>query len=318
MKSNCKHRFQCKLYSFVNEEGDEIVKIQKVHVNARFPVRGTSAAAGYDLSAAQAAVVPAHGKCLVKTGLKMALPTGCYGRIAPRSGLAIKKFIDIGAGIIDADYRGEMGAILFNFSDEDFVVNQGDRTAQIIFEKIKTPEIKELVSLGDTNRGASGYGSTGVKAAIKNESSVNDERERKARANLQKMNYAVKVDTPLSQLRQLITARQMSKLAKGDYSIFLAIVRPTNETPQVKKTNKRSSGRAARFAAAHDLSEGNKRSITKSKGPKKDIISVAEREQQVLDSVPVCHREKLSHMIQQYRDIFPEQLPKGIPPKRGG
>ena len=85
-------------------------------------------------------------------------------RIAPRSGLAWKKFIDIGAGVIDADYRGEVGAILVNFSDEDFVVNQGDRIAQIIFEKIRTPEIKELVSLGDTDRGASGYGSTGVKA----------------------------------------------------------------------------------------------------------------------------------------------------------
>ena len=91
----------------------------------------------YDLSAAQAAVVPAHGKCLVKTGLKMALPTGCYGRIASRSGLAIKKFIDIGPGVTDADYRGEVGVILFIFSDQEFVVNMGDRIAQIIFEKIR-------------------------------------------------------------------------------------------------------------------------------------------------------------------------------------
>ena len=122
-------------------------------------------------------------------------------------------------------------------------------------------------------------------------------------------------ETPLSQSRRLITARQMSKIAKGDNPVFLAIVRERNEASP-KRTNKRSSGRAARFATAHGLSEGNKRSINKSKGPKKDIISVAEREQQVLDSVPVCHREKLSHMIQQYRDIFPEQLPQGIPPKR--
>ena len=121
--------------------------VERVNVNARLPVRGTSGAAGYDLSAAQSAIVPAHGKCLIKTGLAMAIPAGCYGRIAPRSGLAWKKFIDIGVGVIDADYRGEVGAILFNFSDEDFVVNQGDRIAQIIFEKIKTPEIKELISL---------------------------------------------------------------------------------------------------------------------------------------------------------------------------
>ena len=107
----------------------------------------------------------------------------------------------------------------------------------------------------------------------------------------------------------------MSKIAKGDNPVFLAIVREINEAPPMKKSNKRSSGRAARFTAAHGLSEGNKRSINKREGPKKDIISVAEREQQVLESVPICHREKLGHMIQKYRDIFPEQLPKGIPPK---
>ena len=119
-KTHCKHRSPCKLYSFVNEEGEEIVKIKRVNVNAKLPVRGTDGAAGYDLAAAQAAVVPAHGKCLVKTGLVMALPHGCYGRIAPRSGLALKKFIDVGAGVIDADYRGEVGVILFNFGDRRF------------------------------------------------------------------------------------------------------------------------------------------------------------------------------------------------------
>ena len=67
------------------------------------------------MAAVQAAVVPAHGKCLVKIGLAMGLPSGYYGRVAPRSGLALKPFIDVGAGIIDADYRGEVGVILFNF-----------------------------------------------------------------------------------------------------------------------------------------------------------------------------------------------------------
>ena len=132
-KDNCKHRSKCKLYSFVNEKGDEVVKVQRVNVNAKLPVRGTEGAAGYDLATAQAAVVPVHGKCLVKTGLAMALLSGCYGRIAPRSGLALKKFIDVGAGIVDADYRGEVGVILFNFGKEDFVVNMGDRIAQLTF-----------------------------------------------------------------------------------------------------------------------------------------------------------------------------------------
>ena len=152
-KDDCKHRSKCKLYSFVNEKGDEIVKIQRVNVNAKLPVRGTEGAAGYDLAAAQAAVVPAHGKCLVKTGLAMALPPGCYGRITPRSGFALKKFIDVGAGVIDADYRGEVGVILFNFGKEDFVVNMGDRIAQLIFEKIKTPIVKETNDLEGNDRG---------------------------------------------------------------------------------------------------------------------------------------------------------------------
>ena len=126
---------------------------------------------------------------------------------------------------------------------------------------------------------------------------------------------AVKNET-FPQSRWLITARQLSKLAKGNNPVFLAIIRETNEAPQMKMTNQRSSVRAAHFAVAHGMSEGARRSINNKEGPKKDIISVGEREQQVLESVPVCHREKLGHMIQQYRDIFPEQLPKGIPPKR--
>ena len=120
----------------------------------------------------------------------------------------------------------------------------------------------------------------------------------------------------LSQSRRIITARQMSKIAKGDHPVFLAIIRETNEAPTKKKGNKRSSFRAAHFAAAHGRSEIHKRSINKSQGPKKDIISTAEREQQVLDSVPGCHRERLGQLIRQYHDIFPEQLPQGIPPKR--
>ena len=158
----CKHKTPCKLYVIKNDEGDEVVKIKRLNVNAKLPVTGTEGAAGYDLSAAQAAVVPAHGKCLVKIGLAMALPPRCYGRVAPRSGLALKKFIDVGAGIIDADYRGEIGVVLFNFGEEDFVVNMGDRIAQLIFEKIKTPTIKESDECtGGTDRGAKGYGSTG-------------------------------------------------------------------------------------------------------------------------------------------------------------
>ena len=137
-----------------------------MNVNAKLPVRSSSGSAGYDLAAAETAVIPAHGKCLVKTGLAIAMPPGCYGRVAPRSGLAVKKFIDVGAGVIDSDYRGELGVVLFNFSNEDFCINMGDRIAQLVFEKIKTPEIKEVTELEGTDRGSKGYGSSGVSAEI--------------------------------------------------------------------------------------------------------------------------------------------------------
>jgi deoxyuridine 5'-triphosphate nucleotidohydrolase len=88
--------------------------------SARLPVRGSRLAAGYDLMSAYDTIVPARGKQLVKTDLEMAIPDGCYGRIAPRSGLAWKNFIDTGAGVIDADYRGNVGVILFNHSETDF------------------------------------------------------------------------------------------------------------------------------------------------------------------------------------------------------
>ena len=301
----CKHMRPCKFFVIKGNEGEEILKVKRMNGNANLPVRGTEGAAGYDLAAAEAAVVPAHGKCLVKTGLQIALPPGCYGRIAPRSGLAIKKFIDVGAGVIDADYRGEVGVILFNFSDTDFMVNMGDRIAQLILEKNKTPLVKELVSLEGTDRGGKGFGSTGMDAAEIINAGSNDERK----------NKQMKA-TPIAQSRQLINARQMKKLAKADNPVYLAIVRKTDGMMRKRQRTKRTPTGVAQFAAAHGRTEIMKRSINKQIGPKKDIITVAERERQVLDSVSVHHRGKLEKIIQEYRDVFPEQLPKGIPPER--
>ena len=120
-----------------------IVRVKRICKNAKLPIRGTAGAAGYDLVVVQAAVVPAHGKVLVKTGLAMALPLGCYGRTTPRFGLTLKKLIDVGAGVIDSDCRAKRGVILFKFGDEDFEVNMGDKIAQLIFERIKTPVVQE-------------------------------------------------------------------------------------------------------------------------------------------------------------------------------
>lgn len=88
---------------------------------AIIPVRGSLEAAGFDLAAAEPAIVAPRGKCLIKTDIAIAVPFGYYGRVAPRSGLALKKGIDTGAGVIDSDYRGNVGVILFNHSDDEFV-----------------------------------------------------------------------------------------------------------------------------------------------------------------------------------------------------
>ncbi|GLE02425.1 hypothetical protein PINS_up011263 [Pythium insidiosum] len=86
---------------------------------------------------------------------------------APRSGLALKKFIDTGAGVIDADYRGNVGVVLFNHADEDFTIKRGDRVAQLILEKIAYADIDVVDEIEETERGAGGFGSTGVEHSLK-------------------------------------------------------------------------------------------------------------------------------------------------------
>ena len=93
----------------------------------------------------------------------MSLPLGTYACIAPRSRLAIRNFIDVGVGVVDSDYQGEIKVVLFNHSAEDFAIQAGDRIAQLILERIKTPQVKKVVALDDTDRGAGGFGSTGTK-----------------------------------------------------------------------------------------------------------------------------------------------------------
>ncbi|KAJ4472192.1 dUTPase-like protein [Lentinula aciculospora] len=135
--------------------------IKRHSEKARLPSRGSALSAGYDLYSAEKKTVPAHGKALVDTQISIAVPAGHYGRVAPRSGLASKFMIDTGAGVVDADYRGVVFVLLFNLSNKDFEVEPGDRIAQLIIEKIHTPEILEVEDLDETLRGAGGFGSTG-------------------------------------------------------------------------------------------------------------------------------------------------------------
>lgn len=139
------------------------IEIKKLSENAIIPTQGTIYAAGYDLFAAEDAIVVCGSRKLIKTNISMAIPSGYYGRIAPRSGLAYKNGIDVLAGVIDSDYRGDIGVILYNTDKKlDFGVRKGDRIAQIIFETCYPATFSQKSILTDTVRQAGGFGSTGV------------------------------------------------------------------------------------------------------------------------------------------------------------
>lgn len=136
--------------------------IQLRSPNATTPTKGSASAAGYDIYASQDSSIPARGQGLVPTDVSFTVPMGTYGRIAPRSGLAVKHGINTGAGVIDRDYTGEVKIVLFNHSDKDFGIKKGDRIAQLILEKIvDDAEIVVVESLEESTRGAGGFGSTG-------------------------------------------------------------------------------------------------------------------------------------------------------------
>lgn len=147
--------------SVPRDEYPTTLRIKKLSEHGRAPERGSTEAAGYDLFSASDLVIPPGDKAVVPTDISLAIPSGYYGRVAPRSGLAVKHFIDVGAGVIDADYRGPLGVVLFNFGQTEFKVKQGDRIAQLILTKIITPTVEITEDLDDTARGAGGFGSTG-------------------------------------------------------------------------------------------------------------------------------------------------------------
>lgn len=139
--------------------------IKKLVPHATVPTRSTPQAAGYDLFSSDGYVVLPGHRVVVSTGIQVQLPPGVYGRVAPRSGLAVKHGLDVGAGVIDPDYQGELKVVLFNHdSKQSFVIRHGYRIAQLILEKFDSPDV---VVVEDTNepqtlRGTSGFGSTGL------------------------------------------------------------------------------------------------------------------------------------------------------------
>jgi len=126
----------------------------------------TIASAGMDLRAnlSEPVLLKPLERAIIKTGLFMALPVGFEAQVRPRSGLAAKKGITVlnAPGTIDADYRGEIGVILVNLSNEAFIINDGERIAQMIIAQHERADWNEVTKLDETDRGAGGFGSTGV------------------------------------------------------------------------------------------------------------------------------------------------------------
>merc|ERR1712027_207287 len=152
---------KCELNMSKTATARSVLKFAKLSENAYAPTKGSARAAGYDLRSAYDCTIPANGKAIVKTDIQIRVPEGTYGRIAPRSGLAAKHHIDVGAGVVDEDYTGNVGVVLFNHAQVEFEIKKGDRIAQLVCEKIEYPEIEEVASLNSTDRGEGGFGSTG-------------------------------------------------------------------------------------------------------------------------------------------------------------
>jgi|TARA_B100000497_G_scaffold16026_1_gene18569 dUTP pyrophosphatase len=135
--------------------------VKKLGYDSILPTRGSDGAVGYDLYSNCDGVIAKGKRGVVSTGIAVSLPPGVYGRVAPRSGLAMKNGIQIGAGVIDPDYTGEISVIIFNMGDNDFEVKKGARIAQLILERCETPPVEEIGLLQETLRGEGGFGSTG-------------------------------------------------------------------------------------------------------------------------------------------------------------
>lgn len=154
-----------------------VIKYKKMHPSAIIPNQAKKGDAGYDLYAIDNYELNPLARVLVRTGISLEIPEGYYGRIAPRSGLSLKSGIDVMGGVIDSSFRGEIGVILINLNADcrsrevnpamsifsskgGYRISPGDKIAQIIIEKCASVEFEEG-DLSETERGVTGYGSSG-------------------------------------------------------------------------------------------------------------------------------------------------------------
>jgi len=139
----------------------DVLRFKQLDPRAVLPQRGSALAAGLDVCCIEDLTIEPKQRVKARTGLAVAIPPGFYGRIAPRSGLAAKNGLDVLAGVIDSDYRGEICCLLYNTGDQAINLPAGSKICQLIVEQIITPEAAWAIDLDETARGAGGFGSTG-------------------------------------------------------------------------------------------------------------------------------------------------------------
>lgn len=149
-------------FSREDEEVVPVLFVKRLHPAAVLPACANPGDAGYDLTSVEDVHLVPGQRLLVPTGLSMAIPPGHYGRVAPRSGLAVKMGIDVGAGVLDSVFRGEVKVLLINHGNRDVHLPAGSRIAQLIIERISNPCVIEVDELDTTKRGGGGFGSTGI------------------------------------------------------------------------------------------------------------------------------------------------------------
>lgn len=141
-----------------------ILRFKRIHPDAVLPAYAHPSDAGMDVRSVDDMTLAPGKRALVHTGLVMLLPPMFEAQVRPRSGLALKAGVTVlnTPGTIDSGYRGEVGVILINLGDADFVIKKGDKIAQIVIAPVTQPEVVETAEIDETDRGAGGFGSTGV------------------------------------------------------------------------------------------------------------------------------------------------------------
>jgi dUTP pyrophosphatase len=140
---------------------ENVVKVKLIDDSAKTPTKSNITDAGFDLSSVENTVIAPQSRKTVKTGVSLEMPDTMAGLIWPRSGLSVKSGIDVLAGVIDAGYRGEIMVCLYNTSQDVVEIKHGDRIAQIIFQEVPVVTMEVHSTLGSSQRGDNGFGSTG-------------------------------------------------------------------------------------------------------------------------------------------------------------